>query len=332
MKSILSKIVINVRCPAWILEINEKAKTMNLCLSATRLVHARTCPHAWACALTTALALTGVLALTGCDQIKQLLPGITPSPPSPVDSTLKWGGKQYREPALTGKVIDAVTKQPIHGAVVYGFYATSGGGTLAGGTLPGEHVKSFEADTDANGLFTLPAWDSGEQAVKGETGTRFPALAIYKPGYDIQLTRLSSIKQWQPDSSDPLAKPEIKNNTLDWTKFPHEMRAVTTELERYNALDNGGVMMQLVGECGWESYAKTLLVRHTEWKAFLKRNIPPEHLDANGYSKGTYGHPDANLRSSLSGKSTADNILDQYKKAKSTWKCADPSKLIAGAN
>jgi hypothetical protein len=133
------------------------------------------------------------------------------------------GHKKFSEPDLRGSVVDAKTKQLLQGVTVYGFYATSGGGALAGGSKFGEHVRSFEAETDANGMFYIAPWDTGEKKISGKAGSKFPAIAMCKPGYDFWHSGYESIKGWSPTSTVPGSDYTLKDNIYDWVKFPHEL-------------------------------------------------------------------------------------------------------------
>jgi hypothetical protein len=238
------------------------------------------------------------------------------------------GQPRFSEPAITGKIIDAQTKQPIEGAFVYGFYATHGGGTLAGGSKPGEPVKSFLAVTDANGVYKLDAWDTGTRQIGGTRGTKFPVIGIYKPGYDLWSDQMSTIAQYRPKSGVAGTEVEIKDGVRDWTKFPHLLVPLTKELDRYNALDNSNQIMMMIGECGWETYAPLLLAQHHEKKDILKRNLPPEQLDKAGYGKSGY-FPEQRWLNSITVRSGVDRLISRFESGeKDKWRCADPTKLF----
>jgi hypothetical protein len=192
--------------------------------------------------LTTLMLTLGVslLLVTGCEAQKPV-----------TNATISvTEGKPYSEPALVLKVIDQETKLPVAGALIYGHYATSTG-TLAGGTRLGEFVKSFEAITDANGNVTLEAWTTGERKVQGLPSGKFPVIAVYKPGYDLETQSLNSIREFRSRTNvSGGGKAVTTDATVDWTKYPFELRPLKTEKERYDALSNAGYPMMMVGECG----------------------------------------------------------------------------------
>jgi hypothetical protein len=208
----------------------------------------------------------------------------------------------YREPAITGKIVDKHTLQPIAGVFVYGYYITFGGGTRAGGSRIGEAVRSFLTQTDVNGVWRLDAWDTGTREIGGVMGTKFPVLTFYKPGYDLWSDQLIGIKQYRPKSDDPDKKVTVHlDGTLDWTQFEHRMVAATTAGDRANALYNSQTLkMMAIGDCWWELNAPLLLAQHNEKKEILRREIPAKFLDADGYQTtifavegqpGAFNHP-----------------------------------------
>jgi hypothetical protein len=231
-------------------------------------------------------------------------------------------GHQYAEPDVIGKIIDAQTKQPIRGALIYGHYATSSG-TLAGGSKFGEHVKSFLAETDANGVFKLAAWDTGERLIKGETRDKFPMIAIYKPGYRLDMRGHNSIRQWIPPTALGDVQAKASEQALNWASSPFELKPATTEIDRYNALDSSGYPIMMVGECGWETYVPLLLAQHDEGKRWLAANIPATHLDHDGYSKGTFIHPDGVVNRSM-----LDKLTKSEQANGGQWKCISPAALL----
>ena len=237
----------------------------------------------------------------------------------------------FSEPAVRGKIVDAVTQQPIQGVIVYGFYATTGGGTLAGGSKFGQHVKSFETETDASGVFTLPAWDTGTRVISGTMGNKFPMIGFYKPGYDLWYDNLSSVAQYRPKSGIAGTEVEIKDGVREWTKFPHRLPPITNERDRYSALDDSGRMMMFEGECGWEAYAKLLLVQHNDLKEWYQRNIPVSELDTKGYPKGTAQLPAQFRRLSIVFESTVDRLIKLHARSSNSWACSDPQRLLGAA-
>jgi hypothetical protein len=236
-------------------------------------------------------------------------------------------GKTYSEPALIGQIIDRETKKPIEGAIVYGHYATSSG-TLAGGSKFGEHVKSFEAVTDANGNFKLDAWNTGDRKITGEPRGKFPMIAVYRPGYQLEVQNLNSINEFRSLTTiEGGGKAEIANNSLNWTKYPFELLPVKTEADRYFNLENASVPMMMVGACGWESYSRLLLALHNELKDWYKRNLPPEFLDKNGYAKD-YGPLPGNVRQlSLVFKTMVDRLIEAKASANG---CKKPDVIFKG--
>ncbi len=233
---------------------------------------------------------------------------------------------QFSEPGLTAKIVDAVTKQPLEGALVFGYYATQTGG-VGGGRGLAEQVRSFETQTDASGVFTLPAWNTGDRVIKGEAMSLFPMIAIYKPGYEMVHQNGKSIAQWRPKTGVVGTTYELKYNVYDWTKYPYVLQPAKTEQERYFALSDSSMAMMFIGDCGWEAYAKTLLAQHKEWIRWYRNNIPAEHIDQQGYPKSSFRY-DKIADFGISKPTTVDKLLTDFLQNRSTWKCADPSSTF----
>jgi hypothetical protein len=242
----------------------------------------------------------------------------------------------FREPAITGKIVDKHTLQPIAGVFVYGYYITFGGGTRAGGSRIGEGVKSFLTQTDASGVWRLDAWDTGTREIGGVMGTKFPVLTFYKPDYDLWSDQLIGIKQYRPKSDDPDKKVTVRSDgTLDWTQFEHRMVAATTAGDRAIALRESQILkMMAMGDCGWESLAPLLLAQHNELKGILRREIPAEFLDADGYQTTVQGHPTGfshphpGLRGGGETRTTVDNLRTAARVAGAAWGCAQPDVIF----
>jgi hypothetical protein len=236
----------------------------------------------------------------------------------------------FREPAITGKIVDEHTSQPIAGVFVYGYYITFGGGTRAGGSRIGEGVKSFLTQTDANGVWRLDAWDTGSREIGGVMGNKFPVLTFYKPGYDLWSDQLIGIKQYRPKSDDPDKKVAVRpDGTLDWTQFAHRMLAATTAGDRANALYNSQTLkMMAIGDCWWELNAPLLLAQHNEKKEILRREIPAQFLDADGYQTAGFGHPHPALQGGGETRTTVDNLRTAARVAGAAWSCAQPDVIF----
>jgi hypothetical protein len=233
----------------------------------------------------------------------------------------------FDEPGLRGKLIDAETSQPVQGAVIYGYYATAEG-SLGGGETIKEILRVFEVESNAEGVFEIPAWKTSWSITRGEPRQRFPAIAIYKDGYKLDLQNLSKIADWVSQTKLPGSGKRV-GNVIDWTASPMQLKPTATERERYDALSNSNAAYADIGECGWEQHVKLLVAQHVAWKAFLKRNFPVVHLKSDGYSRGTYSHPDVRISSMQSDTSAVDKLI-QVKAKTQKWTCADPQAVFFG--
>lgn len=234
----------------------------------------------------------------------------------------------FDEPGVRGKVIDHDTKAPIQGVIVYGYYATVAG-SIGGGESVKEVLRSFEAETDANGVFELPPWKSSLKLVRGEPRDQFPRLGFYKGGYAAVGDLLTTLRKWYPQGPESGERVISNNGTLyDWTARPQALKKAKTERERYDALRDSSDSVMTTGLCGWEDYKKLLWAKHVEWKDWLKRNIPAEGLDNFGYPKSNQPAPEWFY--SISNKSGVDALMVSFLARRDEWKCANPEKAFFG--
>jgi hypothetical protein len=184
--------------------------------------------------------------------------------------------------------------------------------------------------TDANGQYRLEGWSTGNQPISGTRGTKFPMMAIYKPGYDLWFDQMSTIAQYRPKSGIAGTEVEIRDGVHDWTKYPHRLVPINKETDRYAALSNSNYPMMMVGECGWEVYAPLLVAQHNEWKRWYRANVPAEHLNVSGYPKVTF--PISQI-APLGGAdpTLVDKLISTYTSAASN-NCGDPRLLFSGAS
>jgi hypothetical protein len=239
-------------------------------------------------------------------------------------------GLRFSEPEVRGAIINKLTKKPVHGALVYGFYATEIG--QYHGTRITGYVHNFEVQTDENGRFTLPAWGSNDLFQWGTAHEKFPVLYIYAPGYQTFASSFTSIRDWRPSDAAYNAKHANKMfGIVDWTDYPVELTPVTSERDRFNALrlSSGG---EGGGDCAWETYSRLTQIQHWERKAFIKRNVPAEFLTTREYARDNYLHPNPHING-LSNNTGLDSLVEYYEQLKRTgqlsqWKCADPTLVF----
>jgi len=117
-----------------------------------------------------------------------------------------------------GKVIDAVTKEPIEGAVIHGaWYKVHLGGAH-------EYYDSYEVLTDKNGEFKIPG--------KG--------LLIFSSVDDMDLTIFKvGYKQWTPNSWSGLKEGKWQNEEVIWhgNKGTFKLQQMTMEERRKRIVD-----------------------------------------------------------------------------------------------
>jgi hypothetical protein len=271
------------------------------------------------------VALTAVAQLAACDAQRPAATGATTTSVHSAATPAKKSA-QFSEPAVTGLMLDADTQKPIAGVVIFGHYATVQG-SVAGGESIAQVLHTFEVETDANGSFTIPAWDSGDQAIKGEPRSRFPMIGFYKDGYAFAYKNLQSLRHWVPSNKASTQDVTIKDNVYDWRAKPHLMTAVSSEKERYRALIDSRDGHVSVGECGWEKNVKFLMAQHLAWKDWYARNVPSDQLDKAGYPKDSYSIG-AQASWGISNPTTFDRLTKNYQSNKGAWQCAAPDHVF----
>lgn len=232
------------------------------------------------------------------------------------------------EPTVSGKIIDATTKAPISGALVYGYYATAAG-SLGGGHVTAEQLRSFAVTTNETGLFIVPGWQQAK-APPGVRRDRFPVIAVFKPGYRTDLRGLQTIAQWYPTNAraDAFSRNAGAHERIDWTDAPHELALASSELERYQSLRAASMGVSMLGDCGWESYAPVLRALHEELLGIIRRTVPETDRDADGYLRSGRPHPMPFV--DFLTRSAVDRLLQQYRQDPAAWKCASPVQVFVG--
>lgn len=181
-------------------------------------------------------------------------------------------GTTLRSDAIDSRVIDAVTGQPIQGAVVVAYWEMHRG-SFAGDSLPCGAANVEEAVTDKNGKFHIPGW--GPIHSSCDMRSFDPFLYVFKSGYgyarvgnypldppfvtfthsewngkpiklmkypDLDLTK-TGIHSYAADFGS-LNVDELEFFIIDfprecnWKKIPNMLRALFAEQKRFNAAGN----------------------------------------------------------------------------------------------
>jgi hypothetical protein len=220
----------------------------------------------------------------------------------------------YKAPAFKHKVIDAETKLPLPGVIVWGFWDLEQG-SLAGGKTGGATLRQFEVVTDANGEYSLPAWES--QPYTGwmrPSASSFPLITFYKRGYTEYILGSGSLYGIRPNVNNPGFYPAGKwtdnaDKPIDLRSNPQELAPAKTIRERYDAYVVSGMgTIRIAQPCGFLDSPKILVAWHYEWKYLLSQLVPAQYLNKEGYVALNYSHPDLYYRSGTDGKSLIDSI------------------------
>ncbi len=242
--------------------------------------------------------------------------------------------REYSAPSFTHRVIDAETKQPIKGVVVWGYFALREGATSPGGGTKGvNYIRTFEVVTDANGEYTIPAWKSGPIKSKLEPDDHaFPVIAMYKPAYRTVVYGEGSMYAIGPNRPEHVqgyggGKASDKGPpVLDLRGDPTALIPTKTLRERFDVYgDAGAIPTPMSYPCGFNDFPNKLVIRHYELKQLVQLLVPPNQITPDGYAKGGFFHPDnhingLNEKSALERLSAwpcpTNNSLDLLKKAK----------------
>jgi hypothetical protein len=243
-----------------------------------------------------------LLGLTSCAPVIQ---GISDSLP-PKEMRLKM-------PEFRHKVVDAETGKPIEGVFVYGF-ARLYRGSYVGGQRASMDVRHFELMTDANGEFTLPAWEK-TVSFNGEPEQQFPHMSMWKPGYQYTQYSGGSLYGFAPNLPEAVRSyyggswKDRGPALLDVRDRPTLLAPAKSLRERFDAyLDSGSQGAPLLMPCGFNDYPRVLVAQHYEWKQLLRELVPPQALDEKGYVKSGFFHPDVYYRSKIGGGSTIEIV------------------------
>jgi hypothetical protein len=248
-------------------------------------------------------------------------------------------GLWVSEPRVDGAVVDKVTRQPLEGAIIAGYYVTTR--SKGHGPIPVAYPKLFEAITDANGRFSIPGWKSDALFTPGWRNDRFLTVIVYRPGYQLGGGNGggSGMRDWRMSDAayETGAIANMRRDKgetiIDWTNQPAELVPARNDYDRFVALEGSGMAYGGGGKpCDWESYARIIQVQHWERKNWIKRNVPANLLKPDGYANDSYTHPD-NRIGDIHNRSRLDRLIDAYDAVKSadikaTWNCSDPRKVF----
>jgi hypothetical protein len=209
------------------------------------------------------------LGLTSCAPVIQ---GISDSlPPKEMRLTM---------PEFRHKVVDAETGKPIEGVFVYGF-ARLYRGSYVGGQRASMDVRNFELMTDANGEFTLPAWER-TVSFNGEPEQQFPHISMWKPGYQYTQYSGGSLYGFAPNLPEAVRSyyggswKDTGPATLDLRDRPTLLAPAKTLRERFLSYDASTLQgTPLLMPCGFNDYPRVLVAQHYEWKRLSDEIVPP---------------------------------------------------------
>lgn len=236
------------------------------------------------------------------------------------------------EPEIAGRVVDRETGKGLPGVVVFGFYAPAVDAMVNGLRSSwtrdcAQHV--FEAVSDADGNFVVPAW-------KRRYALPSPArwgvsVAFYKGGYETTgLSMKNSISDWgssreglRRDSSriDLTAKP-IRLERIR----PYNSKSDQVESRHWQSHTRASFARGSGHPCDWERTPQLLLALHRERKNLIRMALGAQNLDRDGYGRAGSAPPHSDL--DYTERSEIDWLIAEHAKSRATWKCSDPNKIF----
>jgi hypothetical protein len=176
------------------------------------------------------------------------------------------GHPSYSATAITTRVVDADTKEPLEGVIVVTDWQLR-----VGGGVPGQ-LMLLETVTDYSGTFHFPAWGP-RKALVGWLGNEDPMILLFKDGYQFKVAL-------NPFRSVPSEMPTgIRTSIYDGKVI--EMHRFNGTLQEWKAgLDHFQLSIEDAtrGDCSWRSIPRLTAALGQESKK----------LSAAGITTGTY--------------------------------------------
>lgn len=180
----------------------------------------------------------------------------------------------YSAEAISAKVIDAETKQPIEGVIVTANWQLLGG---IEGLSPIGQMQVLETQTGPNGVFRFPAWGPLERS-KGHLLNADPQLLLFKPGYEYR--RLDNMLEaaWAK-LREPLRRSDWSGRIIVLKPFRGAIADYEDKFESFNreleriAADNPK-------ECGWKKIPNTIRAMNRERSRLISEGANPNTLSS----------------------------------------------------
>jgi hypothetical protein len=183
---------------------------------------------------------------------------------------------EYSARAITARVVDAETKEPIEGVVVVAHWQLQGG---LEGWSPLAELMVMDAVTDQNGTFHIAAW--GPKKIPGglDSNARLkefdPQLLLFKSGYRWQMLFNSKSEQQMSHKGPEVRSSDYDGKTIELEKFKGTPEEYWRHLDFYFSF-----LQPLEHHCAWKGMPRMVValdqeskrVGHIEFVGDLRRS------------------------------------------------------------
>lgn len=188
-------------------------------------------------------------------------------PATACSQPLTYSAKQIR-----GQIVDAETDQPLEGVAIVAQWVLFQAGIGHGGHNQRLHI--YEAVTDGNGNYVIPAWGPKIRRPLTELDHLDPRLSIFKSGYEpLELVN-------ERNRSDSVRISDWNNKVVKLKKFQGALENYAFLLGSFN----GGLSVN-----DWKSFPRMVLALDAEARRIksmgLKKGYAPSVMDIDDFGE-----------------------------------------------
>lgn len=175
--------------------------------------------------------------------------------------------REYWSDAISGRVTDEESKEPLEGVVVVAVWELVGG--LEGASVLGA-VQVLETSTDKDGAYRLPAWGPIKHAGRGVLEPEAPKVLFFKQGYQFVSVRNFNVHLRGFD-------PNYGRSSI-WSGRTVTLRNIKDDgaaLSRsFTAFQRALLFAEIPEECYWKKIPRAILESMRQAKVLSARKIP----------------------------------------------------------
>ena len=170
---------------------------------------------------------------------------------------------EYSAKAITARVVDAETKEPLEGVVVVAHWQLNGG--LEGWSPLGE-LMVMDAVTDQNGTFHFPAWGPKKIPKGLDWNARLkdldPQLLLFKSGYRWQELSNSKSMEQMSHKGPAVRSSDYDGKTIELEKFKGTPQEYWKHIEYFHI----SWLQPLQHHCAWKGMPRMVVALDQESK------------------------------------------------------------------